>query len=168
MTYENLDKLKEEIEAELREKKFAVFYGLGRSEIDRDMSINWDTEAHPDFREFLTVAEGAGIKIVIVYYKILTQGHIAELMDQLDDLDLDRDERRNLSRDLQRLKMYEGFISSVDLSFDTHGQSYMFSVSTNWFKSLLEIAGQFDVFGPGFDGEDVDNEPLGGAYFSKN
>ena len=168
MIYENLDKLKEEIETELRGKEFAVFYGLGRSEIDRDMSINWDAEARPDFREFLKVAEIAGIKIVVVNYKILTQGHIAELMDQLDDLDLDRDERRNLSRDLQRLKMYEGFISSLDLSFDTHGQSYMFSVATTWFKNLVEIASQFDMFGPGFDGEEADDEPLGGAYFSKN
>lgn len=169
MNYENLDSLKQEIDQSLSERKFAIFYGMERSEIDREMAIVWDAEAHPDFREFFAVAEAAGIRIIVVHYKTLPAGQIGELLDQLDELDLDRDERRNLARDLQRLKMYEGFISALDLSFDHATQTYLFSATTTWYKELLDILQQFEVFSPGFGGpEDIDDEPISGGYFSKN
>ena len=168
MNYESLDQIKSEVELELTERKFAVFYTSGRSEIERDMAVPWDTLVHPDFRKFLAVAEAAAIKIIVVHYRTLLPGYIAELADQLEELDLDRDERRNMSRDLQKLKMYEGFTASIDLSFDQRGQTYSFSMITNWFKSLMEIAGECEMLGPGFGGEDVDEDPLGGTYFSKN
>ena len=169
MTYENLDNLKQEIEEYLNNKGFAVYYGMERSDIDRDLSIAWDTESHPDFHEFLNVASAAGVKIIVAHYKTLPAGHIGELLEQLDELDLERDERRNLARDLQRLKMYEGFISSLDLSFDHGTQTYQFSASTTWYKQLLDMLQHFDMFPPDFDeDEGIDDEPLGGAYFSKN
>ena len=169
MTYENLDNLKQEIEEYLNTGGFAIFYGMERSDIDRDLSISWDTESHPNFQEFLKVASTAEVKIIVAHYKTLPAGHITELIDQLDELELDRDERRNLARDLQRLKMYEGFISSIDLSFDCDTQTYMFSAKTTWYKQLLEMLDHFDLFSPGFDEEGgIDDEPIGGGYFSKN
>jgi hypothetical protein len=168
MNYENLDQIKSEIEKELAERKFAVFYTSGRSEIERDMAVPWNTLDHPDFRKFLAVAEAAAIKIIVVQFRTLLPGYIADLGEQLEELDLDRDERRNMSRDLQKLKMYEGFTASIDLSFDQRGQTYSFSIITSWFKNLMEIAGECEMLGSGFGGEDVDDDPLGGNYFSKN
>ena len=115
------------------------------------------------------VVNDINIRIIVVHYKSLPAGQIGELLEQLDELDLDRDERRNLARDLQRLKMYEGFVSALDLSFDNATQTYLFNATTSWYKELLDILQQFEVFSPGFGApEDIDDEPISGGYFSKN
>ena len=170
MNMENLDTLKQEIEKYISENNFALFRGMERSTIDRDMSISWDTERYPDFKEFLSVASIAGVKIVVFHYFTLEPAQIKSLQQHLDESDMEREEKRNLSREIQRLKMYEGFVSSIDLSFDMGTSTYLFSLTTSWQMEMETIMERLDPFMPDFMNEEDENDgPIGGGgYYSRN
>ena len=169
MNMENLDSLKLEIEQHIRDNGFAMFRGLERSSMDRDLSINWDTLRFPDFKEFLAVAAAAGVKIVVFHFVVLAPSHIQMLQSHLDEASIERDEKRNLSRAIQRLKMYEGFISSVAISFDHGINTYLYSLSTAWQTEMDNIAERIEPFLPDFlTGEDENDGPVGGSFYSRN
>ena len=170
MILENLDTLKLEIEKYVVENKFAMFRGLQRSTIDRDIAISWDTFRFPDFRDFLSVAAAAGVKIIVFHYLILEPAQIKSLHQHLDEAEIEPDEKRNLNRDLKRLKMYEGFVSSLELSFDLGSSTYLFGSATSWYAEMESILERLDPFLPDFfDEEDEKDGPIGGSgFYSRN
>ena len=95
---------------------------------------------------------------------------IKMLQQHLDECAMEREEKRLLSRELQRLKMYEGFVASVDLSFDLGNNTYLFSLSTSWQMEIELIMERLDPFMPDFmDAEDENDGPIGGGgFYSRN
>lgn len=170
MNVENLDTIKQDIEQHIRDNNFAMFRGMERSSIDRDMSINWDTVRFPDFKDFLAVASTAGVKIIVFHYFTMEPAQIKILQQHLDESDMDREEKRILSRELQRLKIYEGFVASVDLSFDLGTNTYLFSLTTSWQMEMELMMERLDPFTPDFmDAEDEKDGPIGGGgFYSRN
>jgi hypothetical protein len=126
--------------------------------------LSWDTERHPDFREFVKAAQDAGARIVTFYYRAFTLDQIDAALDQLEESDLTREEKRNLESRLRQLQAYEGFTCSVELSFCVEQQVYLYEVHTDWYETLNDILAELDV---AVEEEEGDEGTLGG-YFSKN
>jgi len=159
----DLETLRTAIEAYLDSSGLAIFHGYGNVMDTLNQAI-WDTERHPDFREFVECARKAGSKIVTFYYRSFSLDQIDSALDQLEDSDLTREEKRNFETRLRQLQAYEGFTCSVELSFSIDGQVYSFELHTDWYEALNDILAELEAAS---EEEEEDDDSLGG-YFSKN
>ena len=160
----NLDALKNEVEAYLKEAGFLVFYGFSRA-VDDNPEIDWDTVQHPDFRMFLDIAKQLGVKLVVLHHLQFSSAVIDRALEDLEDESLEYEDQRQLEKRLRELKMYDGFTCVIELSFDHNGTMYMFELRTEWYEEINEILDQMDLGMP--DDEDEDDDSYGG-YYSKN
>ena len=159
----DLETLRTEIQAYLDELGVAVFHGYHRMS-DTLNQVAWDTEFHPDFREFMGAAQMAGAKIFVFHHQAFSLDQIDEALDQLEESDFTREEKRNFEARLRQLRAYEGFTCSVELSFCIDGLIYVFELHTEWYDVLAEILAELDA---ATEEEEEDNGTLGG-YFSNN
>jgi hypothetical protein len=155
----NLERLRKEMLEHLHAAGLVVFHSQPRAESEFS-AIYWDTQGHPDFREFVAAAAAAGAKMLTLYSRDFEAGLIEDLMDRLEDSDLDRDERRAIESRLRELRAYEGFTCELELSFDLGDRVYVFERRTDWYENLLDLMDEIEMFEPG-------DEPMGG-YLSKN
>lgn len=159
----DLETLRTEVQAYLDELGVAVFYGYHRMP-DTLNQVAWDTETRPDFREFLSAAQQAGAKLFVFHHQAFSLDQIDEALDELEESDFTRDEKRNFESRLRQLRAYEGFTCSLELSFSVDGLTYVFELHTEWYDALAEILAELDA---AKEGEAEDDGTLGG-YFSNN
>ncbi len=161
---QNLDSTKDEIQQYLEAEGFLTFYGYGRP-LESSSELRWDTSKHPDFRGFLNVARGAGVKIVIFASYEFSLDIIDEWLDDLVEADMPREEKRSFERRLRELRAYEGFTHEIELSFDHDGKTYLFQLETDWYREFQDLINELDDTVP--DEDEEEEGPLGG-YFSNN
>ncbi len=159
----DLETLRTEVQAYLDEQRLAVFHGYHQMP-DALNQVAWDAELHPDFREFVSAGQKAGAKLFVFHHQAFSLDQIDEALDELEESDFTRDEKRNLEARLRQLKDYEGFTCSVELSFCVDRLIYMFELHTEWYDALAEILAELDV---ATEDEEADDGSLGG-YFSNN
>lgn len=160
----DLETLRQEVQAHLDGTGLAVFHGY-HSMLESLNQVSWDTERHPDFREFVKAADKAGAKIITFYHRAFSLDQIDAALDQLEETDFSREEKRSLESRLRQLQAYEGFTCSVELSFCVENQVYLFEVHTDWYETLNDILAELDV---AVEEEEGDDEGTLGGYFSKN
>jgi len=157
----NLDTLHHEIEQHLEARGLAVFRSYPRAEPDRSVSgIYWDSETHPDYREFVEAAAAAGVRMITLYAREFTSEIVENALAQLADSDLEREERRALDARLNELRAYEGFTCQIELSFDHAQRTYLFDLRTDWFDELNELLERIEDFYE----DEGDENPLSGFY----
>ena len=161
---QNLETLKSEMEAHLEQLQIAVFHGYHRMP-DAMAQVSWDVQRQPDFRLFLRAARQAGAKLIIFHQQPFSMDQIDEALEQLEDCDLTREEKRNYETRLRQLQAYEGFTCSLELSFVHEGRVFLFEQHTDWYESFAEIASEIEAAAA--EEEDSDDGSLGG-YFSNN
>jgi hypothetical protein len=162
---QNLDTLKTEIPAEIVRRKLVVFPAFSRA-MEQTAMVYWDTEKHPDYREFLGVAEQAGAKLVVFHDRQFSAEMVEDAIERLEECQMPRDEQRALDRRLRELRVYDGFTCGIELSFTSDGAVYLFELQTEWYDELHEMLDDIDAYASD-DDEDEDEGPIGG-YFSKN
>ena len=160
----NLDTLKSEILETLGGEGFVVFHGYSRM-ADSDSFVAWDTDRHPDYRQFLDAAKRSGVKLMVFHHREFTAGHLDEAAEQLADCELAAEERRKLERRLRDLRAYEGFTCALELSFDFEGRIYLFNLRSDWYEEYLDLLEEIDASAP--DDDEGDDDSMGG-YFSRN
>ncbi len=161
---QDLEKLRSEIETFLEQSNMTVFHGAHRM-LDALLQVSWDTERHADFREFLVAGKSAGVKLIVFNQQAFSLDQIDGALDQLEECDFTREEKRQYESRLRQLQTYEGFTSSLELSFTLDARVYLFEVHTDWYEAFTDILGELDA---AVTEEDVsENGPLGG-YFSNN
>jgi hypothetical protein len=160
----NLDTLKREILEFLAAAGFAIFRGTPGGLEGLPMLL-WDSENYPDYQMFLEVAQKAGVKIVVFASRELASTDIDELLEQLEECDLDRDEQRDYQSRLRALRKYEGVTCSIELAFDLDARLYVYQAQPDWYNEFLELE---DEIGMHLTGEDLDEGDSLGGYFSKN
>src|SRR5258707_541643 len=160
----DLESLRTEIEARLEQNGLPVFYGYHRM-LDTLAQVSWDTERHPDFREFLEAARGADAKLLVFNYDAFSLSRIDEALEELEECDFPREEKRNYEARLRQLEAYEGFTCSLQLSFSLESRVYIFELHTEWFDALTGVLGELDTALE--EHEDEEEGPLG-RYFSNN
>ena len=161
----NLNTLKREILDYLEASGFAVFHSSPGG-LEGIPMVVWDTEHYPDYQMFLDVATKTSNKLVLFATRELESSDIDELVAQLDDCDLTRDERREYEGRLRDLRAFEGVTCSLELAFDHHSRLYVYEVQPDWYEEFLEM--EDEIFSRSTDEDELsDNDSLGG-FFSKN
>ena len=128
--------------------------------------VYWDAEHHPDVRDFLAAATYAGQKMLHLHDSEFDSEMMDAALEQLEDAPLSREEKRELDKRLDSLRMYAGFTCAVELSFDFNGNVYIFELKTDWYEDYLEVMDELEA--PFGSGEIEDSGgPLGG-YYSQN
>jgi len=164
MQQNNLDTLKSEIDAYLSTNGFVVFRGHARGIIERP-EVDWDTTQHPDFRDFLSVPQQLGIRLIIFHSREFKATVIDRTLEELQDSTFEFEDQRELERRLRELRVYEGFTCALELSFDYEGMTYFYELRTDWYSELNNMLDELDMLPD--DEEDEDENPLSG-YYSKN
>jgi hypothetical protein len=160
----NLDTLKQEILEYLEQSEFAIFRSVPGG-LEGMSMVLWDTERYPDYRMLLEAAQKAGVKMILFASSEFDIAEIDEVVEQLEECELTREERRDLEARLRDLRVHEGITCSIELSFDLHGRMYVYEVHPDWYDEFLSIGDEISVNLPGGE-EDQDDGSFG--YFSNN
>ena len=164
----NLDSLRTEILEFLGSRGMVIFYSFP-SVSEPHSEIYWDTAAHPDFHEFVSAAEAAGVRMVTLSSTQLEEELLDGALERLADANLERDERRVIESRLKEIRGYAGFTCQIELAFDLAARTYILDLRTDWFDDLNDlIDGLDDSFEDEDEDEDEDEAPGGGGYFSRN
>jgi hypothetical protein len=160
----NLEPLKREILAYLDSSEFAVFHGSSGG-LDALPMVLWDVERYPDYRMFLETARKAGVKLILFASCELEAADLDELKDQIEQADLDRDEKRDCQARLRDLRVHEGVTCSIELAFDFHSRMYVYELQPDWYDEFVNLEEEIMAQVP--DDDEDDDGSLGG-YYSKN
>ena len=161
----NLDTLKREILEYLGGSGFAVFHS-SPGVLDGFPLVIWDSEHHPDYREFLEVARHIGLKVILFATREFEPGDIDELIEQLDECELERDERRDYESRLRGMRSFQGVTCSLELAFDYHSRLYVYEVQPDWYEEFLGV--EDEIVSRISDDDDLEDDGSLGGYYSKN
>jgi hypothetical protein len=161
----NLDTLKREILEYLDTAGFAVFHGSPGG-LEGLSMILWDTEHHPDYQTFLDVAQKCGAKLIVFASAEFDADEIDELLTQLEDSDLSREDRRDYEARLRPLRAHAGVTCTIELAFDFNERLYVYEVQPDWYDEFAEIEDEILALTTGDD--DLDQNDSLGGYFSNN
>jgi hypothetical protein len=165
----NLNSLRAQIEEHLESRRIVVFPSLPRAG-DISSTVYWDTSHNADFKAFVAAAEAGGVRLITLFSRELEDELIEETLNQLNQLDMDRDERRTIELHLKEIRAFAGFTCEIELSFELNSRVYVFDLQTEWFSDLNDVIDQIEDLYESEDHED-DNEDdlrLGGGYFPRN
>jgi hypothetical protein len=160
----NLDTLKQEILEYLGSTGFAIFHGTPGG-LDGLPMVLWDTERHPDYQMFLEVARQTGVKLILFASREFEAGEVDEVVEQLDDCELSREEYRGYESSLRDLRVYEGVTCTLELAFDYNSRLHVYEVQPDWYEEFLGI--EEELMARMTDDDVAEDDSLGG-YFSKN
>lgn len=161
----NLNTLKREIEEYLEASDLAVFRGHTGGLEDLPMVL-WDSEQYPDYQLFLETAKKAGAAMIVFATRDFEAAEIDEAMEQIEECELERAERRELESRLRDMRTYVGTTCSLELAFDHQGRMYVYEVTPDWYDEFLNIEDEIALHLPSEDDEEGDDSLNG--YFSRN
>jgi hypothetical protein len=161
----NLDTLKQEILEYLERSEFAIFRSAPGG-LEGLPMVLWDAERYPDYQMFLEAARKTGAKMILFASREFDSSEIDEAVEQLDECDLSREERRDLEGRLRQMRSHEGVTCSLELAFDHHARMYVYELRPDWYEEFLSIGDEISVHLPDDEGGDDDDGSFG--YFSNN
>ena len=160
----NLDTLKREILESLEASGFAIFRGCPGG-LEGLPLVLWDVEHHPDYQLFLDTARKTGARLIIFASREFESSDIDDLLEQLEECGLPRDEQREYERRLKELRIFEGVTCSLELAFDCDSRLYVYEVQPDWYEDFLNL--EEEITSQSSD-DDLDTRDSLGGYFSKN
>ena len=161
----NLDALKQEILLYLENSEFAVFRSSPGG-LEGLPLVLWDVERYPDYQMFLDTARKIGAKMILFAARQFEANEIDEAIEELDECDLSREERRDLEARLRELRVHEGVTCALELAFDHHARMYVYEIRPDWYDEFLSIGDEIAVHLPSTETEQEDDGSFG--YFSNN
>jgi hypothetical protein len=162
----NLDALRTEIQEYLEGEGFSIFHGFSRMMQSHSLVL-WDSERHPDYKQFVSTAKIAGAKIIILNQREFSSDIIDDAVEQLEVSDLPVEDQRTIERRLKEMRVYEGFTCALELSYDYQGRVFMFDLQTDWYEDFSTLLEDLEFFESDNEEEDDDDSSISG-YFSKN
>jgi len=160
----NLDTLKREILSYLEGRDYAVFRSAPGT-LDGSQMVLWDAENYPDYQMFLEAATKVGVKLILFATREFTPEDISDLLEQIEELNLDRDQQRDYQNRLRELHRYEGQTCSLELAFNHDSRLYVYEMQPDWYEEYLTIE---DEVAASMAEDDLDDGGSLGGYFSKN
>lgn len=160
----NLDTLKREILDYLASAGLPVFRGSPGGLEDLPMVL-WDVGHYPDYQMFLEVARQSGAKLVIFASREFESADVDDLLEQLDDCDLSREEQHEYESRLRELRIFVGVTCSLEMAFDCDSRLYVYEVRPDWYEEFLNLEEEITMRSAD---EELDRGNSLGGYFSKN
>ncbi len=161
----NLDTLKREILEYLEAAGLALFR-TPPGALEGLPLVLWDTEHHPDYQMFLEAAQKVGAKLILFAARDFEPSDVDDLLEQLEECNLERDEQRDYESRLREMRIYEGVTCSIEMAFDYNSRLYVYEVQPDWYEEFLGI--EDEVSARLVDEDDMDDDSSLGGYFSKN
>jgi hypothetical protein len=165
MKQQNLDSLKNDIEAFVSENNFLLFRGFSRR-LGEVPEVEWDTARYPDFRMYLRIAKQLEVRLIVFHHREFAPGLIDDAIDDLET-SYGYDEDGSISRRLNELRVYEGFTCAIEMSFEHDGTLYFWEAHAPWYDEYRDIRDELDMIENGAEPEEEQDDSLGG-YYSKN
>jgi hypothetical protein len=162
----NLDTLKQEILEHLEHSEFAVFRGTPGG-LEGLSMVMWDADRYPDYQMFLDTARKTGAKMILFAAREFESPEIDDAVEELDECDLSREERRELEARLRELRVHEGVTCSLELAFDHNARMYVYEIRPDWYDEFLSIGDEIAVHLPAGGTEPQEDDGSFG-YFSNN
>ncbi len=159
----NLDTLKREILDYLAGAEFAVFRSHPGG-LEGFQMVCWDCERYPDYREFLEAARKTGAKMVLCASREFELSEVDEIVEQLEDCDLTREERRDFEGRLRDFRRHEGATCSLELAFDHHARMYVYELHPDWYDEFIELTDDISSHLPLGDEPEGEDNGIGGFY----
>jgi hypothetical protein len=160
----NLDTLKREIVDYLESRQLAIFRSAPGT-LESPQMVLWDSEHYPDYQMFVDAALKAGVKLVLFGAREFETADIDDLLEQIEDLGLDREQQREYQNRLRALRVHEGVTCSLELAFHHESNLYIYELQPDWYEEFLAV--EDEIASTVAEGEIDDGDSLGG-YFSKN
>jgi hypothetical protein len=160
----NLDTLKREILDSLEAGGFAVFRGSPGG-LEGQPMVLWDVEHYPDYQMFLETARKTGASLIVFASREFQSSDVDDLLEQLADCDLARDDQRDYERRLRELRIFEGVTCSLEIAFDHNSRLYVYEVQPDWYDDFLNLEEEINSH---LEENDLDSGSSLGGYFSKN
>ena len=160
----NLDTLKREILTYLEARDFAVFRSAPGT-LDGTQMVLWDSENYPDYQMFLEAATKVGVKLILFATREFTAEDVTDLLEQIDELSLEREKQRDYQSRLRDLRRYEGQTCALELAFNHDSRLYVYEMQPDWYEEYLTVE---DEIASNLAEEDLDEGGSLGGYFSKN
>jgi hypothetical protein len=159
----NLDLLKPEIELYLEEMGMTVFYGLSR-QLDALPVVYWDCEQYPDYRLFVQSAHSAGAKLLVFHQREFFPEQVDDALERLHASEMPPQESRSFEERLSDMRVHEGSVCAIELSFDLQGRVFLFDLRTEWFEEFSDMLDEIQLLA---SDSSEDDSPISG-YFSRN
>jgi GTP-sensing pleiotropic transcriptional regulator CodY len=156
----NLENLRREVLAHLEASGLTVFKSYPRGMELGSEAIYWDSEAFPDYREFVAAAKSVGARMMTVYSREFSADSVEDALEMLAESNLSREERRPIEIRLKELRGYEGFVCQIELSFADQQRTYIFDQPTDWYEEMEQLVDEIET---SFQAP-VDDAPMGGFY----
>lgn len=164
----NLEALKGEILDYLEGTEFAVFHSHAGG-LDGLPMVTWDTERFPDYRVFLDVARKVGQKLILFASRELDASEIDEILEELEETELTRDERRELEGRLRAARRHIGSTCTLEMAFDFNSHLYVYEARPDWYEDFLDACDEIHAGLPGPEDENEDDGSHGlGGFYSNN
>jgi len=161
----NLDTLKREIPDYLDANGFAVFRTRPGA-LEGFPLLLWDTDNHPDYQPYLDVARKTGTAVILFATAEFAPSDIDDLVEQLEAMELTREEQRDYEKRLRSFRTYEGVTCSLELAFDYNSRLYVYELQPDWYEEFVSLEEEL-MARLGEDDSDEDDDSLGG-YYSRN
>ena len=126
--------------------------------------ITWDAERFPDYRAFLDVATRVGEKLIIFASRELAEDEIEEALEQLDELELSRDERRDLETRIRGARQHLGSVCTLEIAFNCHSHLYVYEARPDWYDEFLDTCEEISAELTVGESEDPGDGTIGGFY----
>ena len=97
---------------------------------------------------FLDTARKIGAKMILFAAREFESPEIDDAIEELDECDLTREERRDLENRLRELRVHEGVTCSIELAFDHHARIYVYEMRPDWYDEFLSIGEEIAVHLP--------------------
>ena len=160
----NLDTLKREIVDYLESRQLAIFRSSPGT-LESTQMVIWDSEHYPDYQMFLDAALKAGVKLILFGVREFEAADIDELLEQIEDIGLDREAQRDFQTRLRKLRVHEGVTCSLELAFHHEANLYIYELQPDWYEDFLLIE---DEIATCMADDEMDEGDSLGGYFSKN
>lgn len=163
----NLEVLKTEILDYLAASDYAVFHSYPGG-LEGLPVIMWDTDKFPDYRLFLGTAHKLGQKLILMASRELEEAEISEAVEELEEVDMTREERRDFEGRLREAKRHAGKVCSLELGFDHGGHLYVFEVRPEWYEDFVDACDEIEMMLPASDGTEGGSPGGLGGFYSNN
>lgn len=160
----DLDTLKSEILQFLEGSGFAIFRSHP-GELEGLSLVCWDSERFPDYRMFLETAQKVNVRMILFAAREFEPVEIDEELEELEDCELTREDRRVYERRLREFRKHEGVTCSLELGFDHNSRLYVYEVRPDWYDDFIELSDEIAASMPGHgDDEEEGGSGMGGFY----
>ena len=160
----NLDTLKREILDYLASAGLPVFHSSPGG-LEGNAMVLWDVNQYPDYQMFLEVARQSASKLVIFAAREFESADLDDLLEQLSDSDIPREEQREYESRLRDLRIFEGVTCTIELAFETGSRLYVYEVQPDWYEEFLNLDEEITSR---ISDEDLNTGDSLGGYFSRN